>query len=92
MEPDEQADLIRDELPPGIIFAQSSTDIFNSNEAGAPGAGWVTIGTYLPDGTARDDTIFYFGKAGVSPLCVQLRGMTGTAVIQDSASMKAGQP
>ena len=92
MEPDEQADLVRDELPPGIIFAQSSSDILGANQAGAPGAGWVTIGTYLADGTARDDVTFYFGHAGVSPLCVQLRGMTGTAVIQDAASMKAGQP
>ena len=36
-----------------------------------------------PDGSTIDDVTFYFGKAGLSPLAVQLRGLTGAVRVYD---------
>jgi prepilin-type N-terminal cleavage/methylation domain-containing protein len=91
-DPIEQDDLVRGELPEGVVFA---TDMNASNDSGtpSPGSNWEFGGVLLPegggrgpinpDGTTNDNVTFYFGKAGLSPLAVRLSGLTGTARVFD---------
>jgi len=48
--------------------------------------GWVRVATFLPDGTCKEDhAILEVREAGVHPMVVTLRGLTGTI------SVKAGK-
>jgi hypothetical protein len=77
-DPDRRSDLIRDTLPPDIIFGLTKDEIMGSDGSGAGGGGnWSTAAVFLPDGSAEDDTIVYFGKGGVAPLRAKVRALTG---------------
>lgn len=82
--------LIRDELPKDVVFGMNQSDIQNASEGGssAGGAGWQTIGVYLYAGDARDDVTTYFGKPGLMPMRVRLRGMTGVVTIEVPREVK----
>jgi prepilin-type N-terminal cleavage/methylation domain-containing protein len=83
MEPDERADLIRDTLPKDVVFALTHQDIFDSDSPGGAGGGnWELGAVFMPDGTARDDAIIYFGKPGRGPMRANLRGLTGNVNIE----------
>lgn len=43
---------------------------------------WVTVATFLPDGTARDDVELTLRASGARPLLVRLRGLTGAVTAQ----------
>ncbi len=46
------------------------------------GAKWETIAVYKWDGSAIDDSTIYFGKHGVIPMRVNVRGLTGAVSIE----------
>jgi prepilin-type N-terminal cleavage/methylation domain-containing protein len=84
-----QSDVIRDELPKDIVFALNREDIMNSQPGSAPGGNWETIAVFQSDGSARDDTTTYFGKAGLAPMRANVRGLTGAVTIE---TPRANQP
>ena len=91
-DPVRKENLIRDQLPPDIVFAINRDDILGAQQAGTPGQSWQTIGIYTFDGGARDDSTTYFGKPGLMPMRVRLRGLTGTVAVDSAADVKADQP
>jgi len=96
----EQEDLIRGTLPEGIIFATDASAVRDGNGTSA-GNSWQLAGVFLPEGGARggdngdgttgDDVTFYFGKSGIAPLAVRLRGLTGTVRVFDP-DLEGDQP
>jgi prepilin-type N-terminal cleavage/methylation domain-containing protein len=78
----EKIDVVRDELPKDIVFAVNRDDIVSSQGGSSPGSGWETIAVYQSDGSARDDTTSYFGKAGQAPMRAKLRALTGAVTIE----------
>jgi prepilin-type N-terminal cleavage/methylation domain-containing protein len=81
-DPNEDADLIRDSLPQDVVFAFTREAIMGGDQAGGAGGNWETAAIFLPDGSAVDDTIVYFGKPGISPQRAKLRALTGTVSIE----------
>jgi hypothetical protein len=80
--------LVVDEaLPSSIRFAvDSDTPAMDAQAGGAsfqpvgsvaPGA-WRTLATFLPDGTAREDTELLIYGPHARPVLLRLRGLTGT--------------
>jgi len=90
--PTEEADLIRDELPKDIVFALNAGDISSATEPGAGGSKWEVIATYLPDGSARDDSMVYFGKPGIVPLRARVRALTGAVAVEVPVNGQGDQP
>jgi type II secretory pathway pseudopilin PulG len=88
----EGVELIRGELPKEIIIALSYGGIADQKETPSAGGTWETMGIYLAEGYAREDATVYFGKPGLAPMRLQLRGLTGVVNIQDSFTAKADQP
>lgn len=82
----EKIDLIRDQLPPDIVFALTSEGIASSSGAPSAGSSWETIAVYLPAGDAREDRTVYFGNAGFLPRRAIVRGLTGAVAIEDPDS------
>jgi hypothetical protein len=82
------------ELPAEMLFAANSTTISSGNASA--GGNWAMGGVFLPDGTARgdtnsdgtysDDVTFYFGKSGIQPMAIRLRGLTGIVRVFDPAA------
>ena len=94
-DPVRQDDLIRDELPPDVIFALNASDISGAGAAGAAGAAggkWEMIAVYQWDGSALADTTTYFGKAGIMPMRINVRSLTGAVSLEVPAIVKADQP
>jgi type II secretory pathway pseudopilin PulG len=81
--------LIRDELPIDIIFGGSPSDI---QSGGASGDGWQTIAVYTYDGSAREDTITYYGKTGTPAMAMEVRALTGSVTMRNVAEVRAMQP
>lgn len=90
-EPTYKADLLRDKLPDDIFFGKSHDELRNMDPGtGGMGTGkWEVIAVYLPAGNARDDTTTYFGPAGVSPMRVNVRALTGGIEMQQVLSGRA---
>jgi len=88
---DERMDLMRDQLPTEIVFSMSHEGIMNSTEAGSPGSGWETIVVFMPDGSARDDSVVYFGRPGVGPMRVRIRGLTGAVSLETFTQIRGSQ-
>ena len=88
----EKEGLYRDTLPKGIVFGVNAGDIIGASEAGAAGSEWHTIGVYNYEGSAREDSITYFGKAGIPPMAIELRGLTGTPTMRTPSEVMAMQP
>ena len=91
-DPVEDDDHVRGELLLDVIFGTDMNSVSGSSSP-TPGGAWQLGGVFLPEGNARalvnpdgttvDDVTFYFGKAGLSPMAVQLRGLTGAVRIFD---------
>ena len=81
-------DQVRDKLPDEIIFAANGEDISGHKEASTPGVKWETIAIYVPDGSARDDTMTYFGKPGLIPMRMRLRSLTGAVTLETPIMVK----
>jgi prepilin-type N-terminal cleavage/methylation domain-containing protein len=77
-----------DDVPKGVRFTPA--DAPPSTDGPDPGLGpstpsapadpgsWVTVATFLPDGTAREDeAVVTLGSRGAKPIVVRLRGLTG---------------
>ncbi len=86
-----------DANPPAIRVADS--EFAAGGRAGAPPGtdSWQTIAVYLYDGCVRDDAntptlTTYFGKAGTSPMALQIRVFTGSAAILSPKEMMDSQP
>jgi prepilin-type N-terminal cleavage/methylation domain-containing protein len=88
----EEVDLIRGELPRDIIFGVEQGDVLGPNGSPAAGAKWETMGVYQWDGSARDDVTTYFGKGGLIPMRVNLRGLTGGVSIELPVVVKGETP
>lgn len=75
------------ELPPEVLFSkdQSGVGAGGGGASGAPASAsdYETLVVYLADGTARDDVQVMFGKAGVKPLGLKLRALTGAVTMID---------
>jgi len=88
----EKADLIRDSLAKDIVFGASAGDVRGSSTGGTPGSAWQTIAVYQYDGSAREDSTVYFGKAGTPPMAAELRGLTGSVTMRSATEVMAMQP
>lgn len=60
------------DLPQGVELMAGS-----GAEVGGDAAGWTTVATFLPDGTARPDVELSLRAPGARPLVMRLRGLTG---------------
>lgn len=83
--------VLEDALPRGVRFALADGNTpldFNANEETAAPIGsvdvgqYVTLATFLPDGTAREDVSIAFSTKGSRPLLLRLRGITGASSVQ----------
>ncbi len=90
--PKHEAELKRDELPKDIVFAINPGDIAGSPQPGTPGTEWHTLAVYQFDGSAREDSITYFGKMSLMPMGAELRGLTGSVTMKSAAEVKASLP
>ena len=73
---------------------KATITISADSEAGADQDDWITIGTFLPNGTCREDSTLVEVHEGNFPaMKILLRGVTGTArlVLPDS-SANGGSP
>lgn len=71
-----------DELPKGVTAVPITDEMGPMTDSD----GWVRLATFLPDGTCKEDhAILEVREAGVHPMVVTLRGLTG------SVSVKAGK-
>jgi prepilin-type N-terminal cleavage/methylation domain-containing protein len=71
-------------LPRGIRFTSDDNagDPNDSNtivDTSAGGAEWVHVATFLPDGTAAEDSQVALQYGSARPMVLRLRGLTGTA-------------
>lgn len=83
--------VLEDALPRGVRFALADGAApldFDANEETAVPIGsvdvgqYVTLATFLPDGTAREDVSIAFSTKGGRPLLLRLRGITGASSVQ----------
>lgn len=87
----EKADLLRDSLPKDVVFSLTHEGILGQQQALPAGDTWETIAVFLPDGSARDDATVHFGKPGLAPMRVQVRGLTGTVELNVFSPNTVGQ-
>jgi prepilin-type N-terminal cleavage/methylation domain-containing protein len=90
-EPTEKVDLLRDQLPKGIVFGSSEHEISGGQGGSSGGGGWTTICVYKSDGTGQDDATTYFGKPGLIPMRIKMRAFTGSVTVETPILVK-GQP
>jgi Tfp pilus assembly protein FimT len=84
--PIETDDMVRGELPEEIVFGSDKTPFGSGGSGPAQGATWETGVIFQPDGSARDDVTFYFGKADASPMGIRVRGLTGAVRLFDPST------
>jgi prepilin-type N-terminal cleavage/methylation domain-containing protein len=87
-EPDETPDFVRSELHKDVILAANRDDIAGSAGGGQASGGWQTLAVFTADGGARDDGMVYVGKAGMMPLRLRVRGLTGAVTLDVPAFVK----
>ena len=56
----------------------------------ATSQGWTRALTFLPDGTAREDVVVAFGKAGARALTLRVQGAVGAVTSGESPA--EGEP
>jgi prepilin-type N-terminal cleavage/methylation domain-containing protein len=85
---EDPAIVVEGSLPKGIIFNAEGSGPPSGNEETAlahdgvsPGQ-WVTTAVFLPDGTAQDDVDITLELAGVRPMVVRLRALTGVVTVE----------
>jgi type II secretion system protein H len=89
----EQDDLRIGELADEVLFSMEMNS-FNGSGPSSSGS-WTSVFVFLPegggrtpfnpDGTSNDDVTFYYGRAGYSPMAVEIRGLTGAVRVFDPA-------
>jgi len=84
--------LFRDELPKNVYLGPNAGDITSASSSPSPGAAWQTIAVYSYDGSAREDSITYFGKYGTPPMAMELRSLTGSVTIKNALEVTAMHP
>jgi type II secretory pathway pseudopilin PulG len=84
--------LIRQELPQFVYIGAGPGDIQGAGATPSPGANWHTIAVYTYDGSAREDSITYFGKYGTPPMAMELRALTGSVTMKTSTEVTAMHP
>ena len=84
--------LFRDQLPKNVYLGTSAGDITSASETPTPGGAWQTIAVYSYDGSAREDSITYFGKYGTPPTAMELRALTGSVTILSANEVMTKQP
>jgi len=68
-----------DEMPKNVTVVPTDAD----QTPTADGDQWVRVATFLPDGTCKEDhAILEVREAGVHPMVVTLRGLTGTVNVK----------
>jgi hypothetical protein len=78
--------VLESELPRDILFSQPG----NAAAASATSQGWTRALTFLPDGTAREDVVVAFGKAGARALTLRVQGAVGAVTSGESPA--EGEP
>lgn len=54
---------------------------------------WITVATFLPNGTCREvSAIVRVIETGFPPIRIQLRGLTGTSMVMRNDSSNGGMP
>jgi prepilin-type N-terminal cleavage/methylation domain-containing protein len=90
-DPKETLDMIRGELPKDVILAVNRDDIAAAQGPPQASGGWQTLAIFVGDGSARDDGAVYIGKAGMMPLRMRVRGLTGTVALDVPTLVKDQQ-
>lgn len=70
------------EAKPLIIEQNLPDNVTFSGGDGGGGGDWQRIGTFLPDGTCRENISIVFQMPGQPSLRLSLRGMTGTVRVE----------
>jgi prepilin-type N-terminal cleavage/methylation domain-containing protein len=82
-----------DTLPDGVVLTPILT---GTADATASADGWVTLVTFLPDGTCREDASeFQLAEPDVTPQVVRVRGLTGVWTVNPATAtntMSGGRP
>jgi Tfp pilus assembly protein FimT len=82
-----------DTLPDGVVLTPMQT---GTADASASADGWVTLATFLPDGTCREDASeFQLAEPDVTPQVVRVRGLTGVWTVNPATAanpMSGGRP
>jgi prepilin-type N-terminal cleavage/methylation domain-containing protein len=74
-----------DKLPKPVLFTianGSAPDVATAPADSTDGLTWVSVVTFLPDGTAREDASVTVASRGTRPLVVHLRGLTGVITVK----------
>jgi len=67
------------QLPLEVTVVQTVT---GSEQATADAEGWIRLATFQQDGTCREDLVdFEIREPGVTPLVIQIRGLTGHTTV-----------
>ena len=77
-DPENQPLVKEDELPEKVVF---NLGVGNNSSMSSSG-GWTKIGTFLPNGSCREDIYIVFKMDGLLPLALKLRGITGTVRLE----------
>jgi Tfp pilus assembly protein FimT len=73
----------QDTLPKGVVL----TPTYTGAESLPDADGWVTLATFLPDGTCREDVSeFELAEPDETPLVVRIRGLTGVWTINPKSA------
>jgi prepilin-type N-terminal cleavage/methylation domain-containing protein len=86
-----------DTLPDTVVLTPMLTSTADGTSAPAAAEdGWVTLVTFLPDGTCRETSSeFQLAEPDVTPQVVRVRGMTGVWTVNPSTAtnpMSGGRP
>jgi type II secretory pathway pseudopilin PulG len=80
-----------------VQLEKVTINVAADSESGGPAAAdqdsWVTIGTFLPNGTCREiHTVIEVHEADFPPIKILLRGVTGTArILQNDPGTNGGK-
>jgi prepilin-type N-terminal cleavage/methylation domain-containing protein len=76
------------DLPTAVTLVPINT---GDDAGGANTNGWVKLVTFKPDGTCREPAArFELREDGVTPLVVNVRGLTGSVVVNPADSQAGG--
>jgi len=87
----EKEGLFRDQLPRDIHFGVTPSDI-QGGSGGSPGTAWQTVVVYTYDGSAREDSMIYYGKVSTPPMGMEVRALTGSVTMKTYTEVMAMQP
>jgi len=70
--------VLEGDLPEGVTFQFDDTGTAPQGNSD----GWTKLGTFVPDGTCREDISIIFKTKGQNPLRLKLRGLTGSVRVE----------